>query len=165
MGTYTLIKGIITINDWYRESRNHRRSIEGTFYVRSSVNYKRNCFKRINCCHTFIATIANGYSEKINQTVRLRAYISHIPYHAIVRKFGIQTPSTNHVGPSAANGACADLWSIAHFYACVCALYTIFLCVSTNLSLCVNVSKIWQMARARLCFFWYICRFFGPFFL
>lgn len=80
-----------------------------TFYVRSSVSDKRNCFKRSNCCHTINATIANGHSKKINQTVRLTTNISHIPYHAIVRKFGIQTPSTNHVGPSAANGACADL--------------------------------------------------------
>lgn len=140
--TYKWIK--ITINDWFRESRNHWRLIKSTFYIRPSVFHKRNCFKRTDCCDTCSRQQLQtaSYLKKLIQAGRLSfgQAESNILYHAIVRKFRIQITSTNHVGPSAANGACADLWSIAHFYVCVRILTPFFCMWARNLSCSVSVS-------------------------
>lgn len=54
-----------------------------------------------------------------------RLTISHIPYHGIVRKFEMQTPSTNPVVPSASKRRVRRSASIDR--ATMCAFHRIFL--------------------------------------
>lgn len=101
--------------------------------IRLHIFFKRRDEKneRIVAVPIFCVHLSNDNGKwllkSINQTVfRVRLAISHIPYHSIVRKFGIQTPSTNQIEPSAA--ARALFFDRSRTSGAVCVSLYNFLC-------------------------------------